>query len=276
MDMVNEISLRERIRLNLVSAMERANISQVQLADKLGISKGTVNNWVRGNNSPDVDMVPKICRTVGISILDLYAPTVFEPQEEGGKKSAPPCSSEAMRLAKDYDGLDHWGKRQVRSTADVEMARCADELRLLRETTPDLEPEPKAIPLYWSAPAAGVASPIFGEDYDMYELQPDDPQGAMFAVKVSGDSMEPYFPDGSIAFCNKDPLADGDIGVFSVDGGGVIKQYHYDPVLKMTYLFSLNRKRSDADVLIASTSGQTLTCLGRCLTRRRFPIPGRG
>lgn len=131
------------------------------------------------------------------------------------------------------------------------------------------------IPLFWSAPAAGIASPIFGEDYDHYELKPDDPQGAMFAVKVSGDSMAPHFPDGSITFCNKDPLADGDIGVFSIDGGGVIKQYYYDPMLKMTYLFSLNRKRSDADVLITSTSGQTLTCLGRVITRRRFPIPGR-
>ena len=51
------ISLRERIRINLVTAMENAGINQVQLADKLNISKGTVNNWTRGNNSPDVDMV---------------------------------------------------------------------------------------------------------------------------------------------------------------------------------------------------------------------------
>lgn len=69
---LHEISLRERIRLNLLSAMDRANINQVQLAEKLGISKGTVNNWARGNNSPDVDMVPKICNVLGISILDLY------------------------------------------------------------------------------------------------------------------------------------------------------------------------------------------------------------
>lgn len=47
------ISLRERIRINLITAMENAGINQVQLADKLNISKGTVNNWTRGNNSPD-------------------------------------------------------------------------------------------------------------------------------------------------------------------------------------------------------------------------------
>ena len=78
---LHEISLRERIRLNLLSAMDRANINQVQLAEKLGISKGTVNNWARGNNSPDVDMVPKICNVLGISILDLYTSTESEQSE---------------------------------------------------------------------------------------------------------------------------------------------------------------------------------------------------
>lgn len=73
MDELHEISLRERIRLNLISAMKKADINQVQLAEKLGISKGTVNNWARGNNSPDVDMVPKICDVLEISILDLFS-----------------------------------------------------------------------------------------------------------------------------------------------------------------------------------------------------------
>ena len=58
--------------------MKTANINQVQLAELRGISKGTVNNWTRGNNSPDVDIVPKICDVLGISILDLYSPSEIE------------------------------------------------------------------------------------------------------------------------------------------------------------------------------------------------------
>lgn len=92
MSELHEISLRERIRINLISAMDKAHINQVQLAEKLGISKGTVNNWSRGNNSPDVDMVPKICDVLGISVLDLYSPTQFEPPESI-KKS--PSTTEA-------------------------------------------------------------------------------------------------------------------------------------------------------------------------------------
>lgn len=89
MGKAHEISLRERIRLNLISAMEQANLNQVQLAERLGVSKGTVNNWARGNNSPDVDMVPKICDVLGISITDLYSPARFEPQADTPNKKAP-------------------------------------------------------------------------------------------------------------------------------------------------------------------------------------------
>ncbi len=71
--MEHDISLRERIRLNLVAAMERAGINQVQLAKKLGISKCTVNNWISGNNSPDVDIVPDVCSVLGISIIELFS-----------------------------------------------------------------------------------------------------------------------------------------------------------------------------------------------------------
>lgn len=70
----DEISLREIIRLNLIHSMKKAEINQVQFAEKLGISKGTVNNWIRGNNSPDLEMVPKICEVLQMSIPDLYSP----------------------------------------------------------------------------------------------------------------------------------------------------------------------------------------------------------
>ena len=130
----------------------------------------------------------------------------------------------------------------------------------------------KVIPLFLSAPAAGLAAPIMGEDYDEYELQDTDPQGALFAVRVSGNSMEPHFPDGSIVFCNKDSMRGGDIGVFSVDGESVIKQYYKDP-MGIVYLFSLNRKRSDADIVLTRDCGRSLVCLGRVITAKRFPLP---
>lgn len=124
MDESQVISFRERIRLNLVSAMKSANMSQVQLADKLGISKGTVNNWAKGNNSPDVDMVPQICRVLGISISALYTPLPFEPEEisEDEKKTAPEegsrLSEAELRLVELYRDLNLEGQEKLLDLAD--------------------------------------------------------------------------------------------------------------------------------------------------------------
>lgn len=189
---------------------------------------------------------------------------------EASGKTAPSLPDEARKVWERYSKLDTYGKAVVQAVMGEEESRIKDQAELDFQMT---KPEPKIIPLYWSAAAAGIASPILGDDYDHYTLAPADPQGAVFAVKVQGDSMEPYFADGSIAFCNRDPIADGDIGVFYLDGDSFIKQYHYDRIMGMTYLFSLNRNRADADKLITRTSGQTLVCFGRVITHRRYPLP---
>lgn len=186
-------------------------------------------------------------------------------------KKAPSLSDEGKKIAEDYLSLDRWGKRVVRSVLDEEKARCEDEARFLENTAP--KEEPKVIHLYTSPAAAGFASPVFGQDYEPYTLGPGDPKGAEFAVRLQGDSMEPAFPDGSVVFCNRAPLSDGDIGVFYVDGGSVCKQYHKDGTA--VYLFSLNRARADADVMLSPGGNRSFVCQGRVITRRRFPIPER-
>ena len=78
--------------------------------------------------------------------------------------------------------------------------------------------------------------------------------------------------DGSVVYVNRDPMENGDVGIFSVDGEMLCKQYVRDK-LGMVYLFSLNRKRADADVLMPPSSGRNIVCLGRVLLPSRPPIP---
>lgn len=191
---------------------------------------------------------------------------------EGDSKKAPSISDGAMKLAENYDHkLDNWGRQAIRDLMDTEMARVADEARF-RDTIEDKES--KVIPLYLYPSAAGYATPVMNEDYENYELGPDDPPAAEFAVRLQGDSMEPDFPDGSIVFANRDSLRDGEIGIFSVDGGTVCKQYHKEG--GVVYLFSLNRRRSDADVVLLPSSNRSFVFQGRVITRKRYPVPGRG
>lgn len=192
----------------------------------------------------------------------------FEP----AARRAPSLPEEALQLARDYAGLDPHGRRVVRLVAEEERARMEDEARLLRDLSP--EGEPRIIPLYLFPAAAGYASPVLNTDYEPYELRADDPQGAEFAVRLQGDSMAPDFPDGGTVFCNRDPMADGDIGIFCVDGGTVCKQYHREG--GVVYLFSLNRRRADADLVLLPGGNRSLICQGRVITRRSYPVPGRG
>ena len=234
MEELNEISLRERIRLNLVSYMESADINQVQLAEKLGISKGTVNNWARGNNSPDVDMVPKICKILGISIPDLYAPTKYEVHEIHNFKKAPSLSDEAMKLAEDYDGrMDDRGRETVRCVADLEVARFKSEtaatLRKSREQSEaaeEIAPNVSEMLIYINPAAAGM--PLYAEsDFERMEFLSDQvPRGTDFGIRISGRSMEPTVMDGSIAWVRKRlEIPNGTVGIFMLNDSAVCKRF---------------------------------------------------
>lgn len=276
----------ERIK----AARESAKLTQLELGALCGTTKQTIYKYENDitTNIP-IDRLEKIAQATNVTAA--YLMGWDESTEAILQKAAREkvnsdsfleksvdeqdfllsLSDEAMQIAKDYSVLDHWGKAAVRELVSTEKQRCEDEARFLADT--QLIPfEPKVVNLFLEPSAAGIAAPVEGKDFEPYELQPDEPQGAAYAIRVQGDSMEPDFPDGSIVFVNHDAIANGDIGVFCVDGGTVIKQYYHDP-LGMTYLFSLNRKRADADVLIRPSSGQTVVCQGRVITKRRYPLP---
>ena len=148
-----------------------------------------------------------------------------------------------------------------------------DALGVMVEEEHRLRPlqERRTIPLYQSPAAAGFAAPVFGEDYTLIPVEGDVPMGAELAVRIQGDSMTPYIADGSIVYVNHDPLQNGDVGIFCVDGDMLCKQYCRDG-FGMVYLFSLNRARADMDVVFHRGSGRSLTCFGRVMVHSQ-PLP---
>lgn len=234
------------------------------LSEQSGVPKGTLAKITSGaTKTPALETVKSLVYAMGYSLADL-------DDFPADNKKAPSLSDEAMKIAKDYSVLDRYGQQAVRDLVITEKKRCEDDAQFINNM--QTEPEPVIINLYSEPAAAGIAVPTMGKDYTPYELKPDDPKSASYAIRIQGDSMEPAFHDGGIAFVNHDALDNGDIGVFCVDGGTVIKQYYHDP-LGMTYLFSLNRKRKEADVLIYPSSGQTIVCQGRVITSKRYPLP---
>ena len=235
-------------------------ISQGELAKALGISVSAVSNYETGLNAMREDVLLRLFHVLQVEPNYLYQDD-FESRQLT-------LSAEEERLVRRYRALRVPGRQALRAVADS-LAACQEE----REAeTP--EQDLRQIPLYRSPAAAGYAAPVFGEDFDYIDVTGQVPQGAEFAVRIQGDSMEPFILDGSTVYVNRDPLSNGDVGIFCVDGEMLCKQYLRDR-LGIVYLFSLNRLRSDADVVLPRSSGRTMVCFGRVILQERVGLPGR-
>lgn len=202
-----------------------------------------------------------------VSLLEAGIESLMEDM-----KKAPSVSDEAAEFGKRYEALDKHGKVVVTVVMTEEEKRMKEEKKKSRSKKNDGktagEEAPRVIPLYLNPPAAGYASPAFGEDFEYIEVGGDVPTHADFAVRIDGDSMEPYIMDGSTVYVNRDPLANGDVGIFFYDGDMLCKQYYRDEWGNV-HLLSLNRARADADRFIPEDSDLVLICQGRVI----LPFP---
>ena len=235
------------------------DMTRAELAALLGVSPSAVGNYETGVSFPKEEIMLRL-----FDSLEVDPNTLFQDSFQYNKRALDP---KEQRLLEGYRGLSALGRETVRTMVEA-LCACRDEA----EKSPGAA-EPRMIPLYRTPAAAGYAAPAFGEDFDYIPVTGDVPPAAEFAVRIQGDSMAPYIADGSVAYVNRDPLKAGDVGIFCVDGDVFCKQYYKDPA-GIVYLFSLNRARADADVVLPSSGGRSLGCFGRVILRA-FPLPGR-
>lgn len=216
---------------------EELALSRPQLADRLGVTPSTVSNYETGVSFPKEEMMLRL-----FDCLETDPNTLFQ---DSFRRGADVLTQRERQLLEQYRSLSPLGRESVQTMVEA--------LRACQQESAAPEQEPRVIPLYRTPAAAGYAAPVFGEDFDYLQVTDGVPQAAEFAVRIQGDSMVPYIPDGSVVYVNRDPLKAGDVGIFCVDGDIFCKQYYKDPA-GTVYLFSLNRARADADVVL--TAGQ--------------------
>ena len=250
-------------------AREKAGLTQEQLGGIVGVTGSAITNYEKGTSHPKESVMYALIDALGVDANFLFQDCVKLPST---KKSPSDISEEAHKVAKDYDGLDRHGRNMTRIVITEEQRRMAEEKRR-KEIGEGGQRQTKVIPLYYTPAAAGMTSPAAGEDFDYIEVDSGTASwNADFAVKIDGDSMEPYIKDGSTVFVNREPLEKGDVGIFYIDGDMICKQYYIDERGNVR-LLSLNRKRRDADRFIRCGDNDTgLTCYGRVILPRRPPV----
>jgi len=233
---------------------EQLHISREELAEKLGVSRSAIGNYETGVSAPKEDILLRLFDALQVDPNYLY---------RGSYRDAFSLSGEEQSLIEKYRALPISGRQTVYSLLTA--------LEGMQKEAAPLQEQPRVIPLYRSPAAAGFAAPVFMEDYSLLEVTGEIPRGAELAVRIQGDSMAPLIRDGDVVYVNHDPLQNGDVGIFCVDGDMLCKQYYRDPT-GMVYLFSLNRKRADMDVVFHRSGGRSLTCFGRVMIHSQ-PIP---
>ena len=213
----------------------KRGLTQQQVADFLGITKGTYSGYETGRREPDVFKIKSIAKLFKISGDELLE-TGFEQIDSINLLSA----LEQDHIKK-YRDLDSHGKDMVDTVLDKEYNRI-----LSYEDEQDNSNE--YFIAYYDLPASAGTGAFLHTDTTQKLKVPETPTTlrADFAVRVSGDSMEPKYYDGDILLVEEKPdIEMGQIGIFVLNGTGYVKKKgenglislnpKYDPIEPETF-----------------------------------------
>lgn len=71
--------MSKRLNMNIRNFRIFKGMTQEDLANRIGKSKNVISNWERGDNSPDIECIEKICNIMGVTPNQLFG---WEPYKE--------------------------------------------------------------------------------------------------------------------------------------------------------------------------------------------------
>ena len=199
-------------------------LTQPQVAEHISrfsakpYSPKTISHWEKGVSTPPVEQFLLLC--------ELYSVKDIQGTFRG-----------ADIEFHNFPKLNALGKSRV----EEYIAMLLDNPMFSESESVDTEPPRRHIRLYDVPVAAGAGTFLDSDAFIEIEIDETVPDGADFAVRVSGDSMEPRFIDGQIIFIKKkQTLEIGEIGIFELNGDAYVKRLghgefislnpHYKPI----------------------------------------------
>ena len=239
---------------NLRTVRSKTGMTQKSLGEKIGVTSVTIGYWERGVRQPSFDLLLKIAEALDTSIDGLL-----------GKERIDRMNIDEEELLTKYRQLDEHGKKLVGVVCDVELERMRPTVPVItlfsgKKQYAGMSETGRYIPFYLTPSAAGVATPIEGSDFEMIFADDSVPSDADYAVRIDGDSMEPYFKDGEMVYVKKSQeLCNGEVGIFCVDGAMYCKQYYLDSNQNL-HLLSANRRKAKTNVYVSAESEHYVKC----------------
>jgi SOS-response transcriptional repressor LexA/DNA-binding Xre family transcriptional regulator len=234
-------------------------ITNEKLSDLTGIPLGMLSKILAGiSDSPKLSNMVLIADALGCTLDYIVSGT---PENTNNYT----LSAEEIAFIEDYRQLDGHGRELVSMVAHKELDRVgivaeqtsASAVRARSARTAQKPTQSaKILPVFTPSPAASTAATDFARrSVLLYDLPvsagpgvylddsiaeeisiPSNERTAStdFALRISGNSMEPKYHDGDIVLVeDTDSVEIGELGIFVLDGNGYFKKYGGDRLISL-------------------------------------------
>lgn len=222
-------------------------ITNERLSELTGISVSTLSKLLAGfSDSPKLSNIVAICDALDCSVDYILSGV---PENTNNYTLEP----DEMRLIEDWRELDRHGREMVRMVLDKESERvsmeayttaAAPRARIISteraigrlgtvRKTPGFER--RQIPLYALPVSAGPGEYLDDSQAEQITIPDNDKTAeADFALRISGNSMEPRYRDGDVLLVQScDSVEPGEAAIFVLDGNGYFKIFGGDRLISL-------------------------------------------
>lgn len=232
-------------RIKMMKSQKK--LTNERLSELSGVPLGTLSKLLAGmNESPKLSNIIAIC-----SALDCSVEFIVTGAPENTNNFT--LAQEEIGLIEDYRRLDVWGRSAVGAVLSKERERVEATDAVPAPTVPApsrvLHPQrtagrfagetflrgKRSIRLYELPVSAGPG--VYLDDARSEKITvPGNEKTAEadYALRISGNSMEPKFHDGDVLLVqNAESVEVGELGIFLLDGSGFFKAFGGDRLLSL-------------------------------------------
>lgn len=222
----------------------KAGYTQKDVYEHFKIPQSTFSSWEVGKSEPSGEMLIKLCEFYKCDIMKEFSSLVDNDM----------FTLSELKLLENYRKLDSYGKDLVDTVISKELKRTEETNK---KTTKSNDEDIVYINFAQNTASAGSGDVLFGDidDTPLALVENRITNKADFAVRVNGNSMLPNFSNGDIVLASKQPVDNGDIGLFVVNGNGYIKKKG------SRELISLNPKFDNVQI----GEYDTVYCMGKVI-----------
>ncbi|WP_423253651.1 S24 family peptidase [Melissococcus plutonius] len=239
---------KERNRIiasNIKSLIKSNNMTQKDLAEKIGISPSTLSDYMNIRSNPSHGVIQKIADYFGVVKSDID--TTYKDTNNN--------------IITIYNKLEQPRQNIVLRTAEKQLYAQEQQSNVIPFDNSSNNNQLISFDWYGYA-SAGTGEYLDGnENKTTIQLPKKDiPENADFALTVNGDSMKPVFKNHEMIFVERTTdLSSGSIGIVVVEGEAFVKKiYIHDDCIT---LVSLNPTYKDKVIKDA----QSIKVIGRVI-----------